>query len=60
MADLTDLTTGTPVVYRPHPNTQAEDGTVVRVSDNGLVFVLYRGDGTPKATRAEDLEVLRG
>jgi len=45
---------GDGVVYRPHDNAPAEDGTVVRASSAG-VFVRYHGSGTPKLTRAGDL-----
>jgi hypothetical protein len=56
---IEDATPGLPVVYRPHPDAPAEDGTVVRVSPGGMVFVLYRGDTTAKATRPADLEEAR-
>lgn len=57
---IEDCTPGTGVVYRPHPDARAEDGTVIRVSDSGLVFVLYVGDRSPKATPASLLTPLRG
>lgn len=44
-----DFHPGDGVVYRSFPGAPAEDGTVVRCTDS-LVFVLYRGDTTPKAT----------
>lgn len=51
---------GDPVVYRAgHPGAAAEDGEVVRVGRTGIVFVLYRGDLTPKATDPDDLELVR-
>lgn len=50
---------GAGVVYQPHPDAPREDGTIVRVTDFH-VFVLYAGDRTPKATRAEDLTLLAG
>lgn len=43
------------VVYRPHPDAPAEDGRVYSVSEE-YVFVLYKGDTIPKATRPSDLE----
>lgn len=49
---------GAGVVYRPHPDAPAEDGTITSVNDQ-YVFVLYVGDRAPKATRAEDLTLLR-
>ena len=52
-----DCTPGTAVVYRPYPEAQAEDGTVVRQSVGGdIVFVLFRGDVTAKACYASTLE----
>lgn len=48
---------GAGVVYRPHPDARAEDGSIVRVTDFH-VFVLYVGDRHPKATRPEDLTFL--
>lgn len=59
MADLTDFNPGDAVVYRANPGARPEDGTVVRVSDT-FVFVLYRGDSTPKATSPLFLERHRG
>jgi hypothetical protein len=47
---------GRGVVYRSGTD-RAEDGTITGVS--GLVFVLYAGDTTPKATYPQDLEFLR-
>lgn len=44
------------VVYSPHPGLH-EDGEIVRVGDQ-YVFVLYRGDRTPKATLPEHLTFL--
>lgn len=52
-----DEAIGAGVVYRPFAGAPAEDGEIVRVSDS-MVFVLYVGDRTPKATRPEDLEFL--
>lgn len=47
---------GDSVVYRPHPGAPAEDGVVVRMSDDpSLAFVRYRGSETPMATRVADL-----
>lgn len=50
---------GAGVVYRPNGGNYptAEDGTIVSVNDR-YVMVLYVGDRTPKATRAEDLTFL--
>lgn len=47
------------VVYNPQPETydSAEEGEIVHVGGS-YVFVLYRGDRVPKATRAEDLRLL--
>lgn len=51
-----DITEGQSVVYRAHPEARAEDGRVVRLGERpDIVFVLYRGDSTPKATRVADL-----
>lgn len=47
---------GAGVVYRPQ-HGPAEDGEIVAVNDR-YVMVLYRGDRTAKATRAEDLSFL--
>jgi len=47
---------GAGVVYRPS-HGPAEDGTIVSVNDR-YVMVLYAGDRTAKATRAEDLSFL--
>jgi len=47
---------GAGVVYRP-VHGPAEDGTIVAVNDR-YVMVLYVGDRTAKATRAEDLSFL--
>lgn len=52
---LEECTVGRWVIYRPHPDAPAEDGEIVRVTATGTVFVLYRGDKTPKATRPADL-----
>ena len=49
---------GSGVVYRPYPDAPAEDGEITRVTDT-MVFVHYVGDRAPKATRAEDLVLLR-
>ena len=48
---------GAGVVYTPYPGGPKEDGTIARVGDR-YVMVLYVGDHTPKATRADDLEFL--
>lgn len=56
MAEARTLPPGTPVVYRATPRGPFEDGEVVGVGKR-VVFVLYRGDVTPKATYPEDLEV---
>ena len=48
---------GAGVVYRPHPDAPAEDGTITSVNDQ-YVFVLYAGDRTPKATPPEVLTFL--
>jgi hypothetical protein len=52
---------GAGVVYNPRPGTydSAEDGEITGTSD-AYVFVLYVGDRSPKATRAEDLTLLGG
>ena len=50
---------GAGVVYRPHPDAPAEDGTITSVNER-YVFVLYAGDRTPKATPAEALSFLVG
>lgn len=57
--NIDDCTPGRSVVYRPHPDAKAEDGTITGISTGGMVFVLYRGDTTAKATRAADLEPTR-
>jgi hypothetical protein len=49
---------GDAVVYLPYDGATAEDGVVVRTNET-YVFVLYRGDDTPKATRPEDLTLAR-
>jgi hypothetical protein len=49
-----DFAPGDGIVYRPYPGAPAEDGVVVRTTDE-YVFVRYRGSETPKATRREDL-----
>lgn len=52
-----DFPIGTGVVYRPHPNARAEDGEVVGTNaPAGLVYVLYVGDRTAKATPASMLQ----
>ena len=48
---------GAGVVYRPGDWASPEDGMIVSVNDQ-YVMVLYVGDRTPKATRAEDLAFL--
>lgn len=53
--DLADVRPDQWVTYRAHPAAAPEDGDVVRVGGNGLVFVLFRGDRTAKACRPEDL-----
>ena len=45
---------GDGVIYRPYPGARTEDGQIVRVNTR-WVFVLYRGDATPKATSADQL-----
>lgn len=52
---------GAAVVYQPinqhgrtAPGTRPEDGVIARVNDV-YVFVLYRGDTTPKATHPNHL-----
>lgn len=49
---------GSGVVYRPHERAKPEDGVITRIHGD-IVFVLYRGDLTPKATRPQDLELAR-
>jgi hypothetical protein len=51
-------TVGRGVVYRAHPEARPEDGriTSVHAVGQGIVHVLYDGDGTAKATRLVDLE----
>lgn len=51
---IEEVSEGQWVVYRP-AHGSAEDGTVVRVGRSGVVFVLYKGSITPKATNPEDL-----
>lgn len=48
---------GAGVVYRAHPEASPEDGriTSVHAVGQGIVHVLYDGDGTAKATRLVDL-----
>lgn len=46
---------GAGVVYRAHPDAQAEDGVIVRVGAP-WVFVRYAGDSTPKATSGTQLD----
>lgn len=46
---------GAAVVYKCHPDADPEEGTIVRVGEE-YVFVLYRGDYTPKATPAKSLD----
>lgn len=50
-------TVGRGVVYRAHPEARPEDGriTSVHAVAQGIVHVLYDGDGTAKATRLVDL-----
>jgi hypothetical protein len=44
------------VIYRPYPGAPAEDGEILRFSDDpSLAFVLYAGDRSAKATRLADL-----
>ena len=50
-----DFEVGDWVIYRSHPDAPAEDGRVYSVSEE-YVFVLYKGDTIPKATRPSDLE----
>lgn len=51
-------TIGRSVVYRAHPEARPEDGVITSVHavGQGIVHVLYDGDGTAKATRLVDLE----
>jgi hypothetical protein len=51
-------TVGRCVVYRAHPEARPEDGriTSLHAVGQGIVHVLYDGDGTAKATRLVDLE----
>lgn len=56
--NLEDCTFGRWVIYQPYPGAPTQDGTVVRVTKTGLVFVLYRGDTTAKATHPDDLTPL--
>lgn len=53
-------TVGRGVVYRAHPEARPEDGriTSVHALDQGIVHVLYAGDGTAKATRIVDLQTV--
>lgn len=55
-------TVGRAVVYRAYPDSDPEDGriTSVHALDRGIVHVLYRGDGTAKATCLVDLETVSG
>jgi hypothetical protein len=56
-----DFPVGAGVVYRPHPSARAEDGTVVGANGPAcLVYVLYAGDRTAKATPAEALTLTGG
>ncbi len=50
---------GAGVVYRPHPDAQAEDGIITGVSDR-WVFVRYAGDIGAKATDPGQLQLLAG
>jgi hypothetical protein len=43
------------VVYRPHPDADAEDGEVTEVREAGMVLVRYRGDRHAKSTHVRDL-----
>lgn len=52
---LSDFHEGQSVVYRSG-TTDQEEGYVVRTNER-YVFVLYRGDLTPKATSADDLSL---
>lgn len=55
--DEARLRIGAGVVYRAHPDAQAEDGVIVRVGAP-WVFVRYSGDVTPKATAPTQLDWL--
>lgn len=49
---------GTRVLYRAHPDARAELGRISStqaLATQGIVHVLYDGDGTPKPTRLVDL-----
>lgn len=48
---------GAEVRYHPYPGARSEVGEIVAVNDS-LVFVLYLGDRTAKATRPEDLTLV--
>lgn len=52
--NVNDFYEGQGVVYRPDLSATPEDGVVVRTNEH-YVFVLYRGDTTPKATNPEHL-----
>ena len=53
-------TIGRGVVYQAHPEARPEDGVITSVHavGQGIVHVLYDGDGTAKATRLVDLETV--
>lgn len=53
-------TVGRAVVYRAHPEARPEDGVIksVHAVGQGIAHVLYDGDGTAKATRLADLELV--
>lgn len=46
---------GQAVLYHAHPGAASEDGVISRFGRDGIAFVLYDGDLTPKATRLDDL-----
>lgn len=56
---------GVAVVHRPHPDAQAEDGVIIRLSTPAgirtpmLAFVRWRDRQTPSAVRLADLHLAR-
>jgi hypothetical protein len=52
---IEDAEIGQHVIYRPHDDAPAEDGTVTGVRDT-LVMVRYWGDHQPRGTHPGDLE----
>lgn len=53
--DRTQAFEGQEVLYHAHPGAASEDGVITRFGRDGVAFVLYDGDLTPKATRLDDL-----